>query len=213
MVNSPARLRRAGLRVQGDGLLAGHAGTGRDQRPARLHDVRSDTAAVMAGSPSFWKAIQSLMGNHIIAERMFRHDPSVMLHAPLRTLLYADPDGGHQARRRPAQAHVLTAIEHATRRIRILGVTLHPTGDWTTQQARNLLMDLGDQAHWVKFMIRDRGSNFTAAFDAVLADAGIRTVLSNVRAPRMNAIPPGRVTWMKFSAPTIRRMPGRAPLN
>jgi putative transposase len=59
-------------------------------------------------------------------------------------------------------------IEHATRRIRIPGVTLHPTGDWTAQQARNLLMDLGDQAGRVKFMIRDRGSNFTTAFDAVL---------------------------------------------
>ena len=86
------------------------------------------------------------------------------------------------------QAHVLTVIEHATRRIRILGVTLHPTGDWTAQQARNLLMDLGDQAGRVKFMIRDRGSNFTTAFDAVLADAGIRTVLCNVQTPRMNAI-------------------------
>jgi putative transposase len=49
-------------------------------------------------------------------------------------------------------------------------------------------MDLGEQAHRVKFMIRDRGSNFTAAFDAVLAGAGIRTVLCNVRTPRMNAI-------------------------
>jgi transposase InsO family protein len=49
-------------------------------------------------------------------------------------------------------------------------------------------MDLGDQADRVKFMIRDRGSNFTTAFDAVLADAGIRTVLCNVRTPRMNAI-------------------------
>jgi len=49
-------------------------------------------------------------------------------------------------------------------------------------------MDLGEQAHRVKFMIRDRGSNFTTAFDAVLADAGIRTVLCNVRTPRMNAI-------------------------
>ena len=48
--------------------------------------------------------------------------------------------------------------------------------------------DLGEQTFWVKFMIRDRGSNFTSAFDAVLADAGIRTVLCNVRTPRMNAI-------------------------
>src|ERR1019366_7086658 len=86
------------------------------------------------------------------------------------------------------QAYVLAVIEHASRRIRILGVTLHPTGAWTTQQARNLLMHLGEQAHRVKFMIRDRGSNYTAAFDAVLADTGIRTVLCNVRTPRMNAI-------------------------
>jgi transposase InsO family protein len=86
------------------------------------------------------------------------------------------------------RAHVLAVIEHATRRIRILGVTQHPTGAWTAQQARNLIMDLGDQTHRVTFMIRDRGSNFTSAFDAVLADAGIRTVLCNVRTPRMNAI-------------------------
>src|ERR1017187_8087135 len=86
------------------------------------------------------------------------------------------------------QGYVLAVIEHATRRIRILGVTLHPAGEWTTQQARNLIMDLGEQAHQVKFIIRDRGSNYTAAFDAVLAGAGIRTVLCNVRTPRMNAI-------------------------
>jgi len=85
-------------------------------------------------------------------------------------------------------AHVLAVIEHATRRIRILGVTLHPTGEWTAQQARNLIMDLGAQTSRVKFIIRDRGSNFTVAFDAVLADAGIRTVLCNVRTPGMNAI-------------------------
>src|ERR1017187_252760 len=86
------------------------------------------------------------------------------------------------------QAHVLAVVEHATRRIRIVGVTQHPTGAWTAQQARNLPMDLGDQAHRIKFMIRVRGSNFTAAFDAILAGAGIRTVLFNVRAPRMTAI-------------------------
>jgi hypothetical protein len=56
------------------------------------------------------------------------------------------------------QAYVLAVIERATRRIRILGITLHPTGEWTAQQARNLLMDLDEQAHRVKFMIRDRGS-------------------------------------------------------
>ena len=54
---------------------------------------RSDVTALMASSPSLWKATEYLMGNHTIAERMFRHDPCVMLHAPLRTLLYADPDG------------------------------------------------------------------------------------------------------------------------
>lgn len=57
---------------------------------------RSDLTAVMAGSSSLWKATQYLMGNHTIAERMFRHDPSIMLHAPLRTLLYADEDGDTQ---------------------------------------------------------------------------------------------------------------------
>jgi hypothetical protein len=77
--------------------------------------------------------------------------------------------------------------EHATRRIRILGVTLHPTGEWTAQQARNLIMDLGGQADQVSIMIRDRGSNFTTALDAVLAGAGIRTVLCSVRTPRRNA--------------------------
>jgi putative transposase len=99
------------------------------------------------------------------------------------------------------QAYALAVIEHATRRVRILGATLHPTGEWTARQVRNLIMDLGEQAQQVKFMIRDRGSDYTAAFDAVLADAGIRTVLCNVRTPRMNAI-----------AETLdRRLPARAP--
>jgi hypothetical protein len=81
------------------------------------------------------------------------------------------------------QAYVLTVIEHATRRIRVLGVTPHPTGEWTVQQARNLIMDLGDQAHRVKFMIRDRGPDFTAAFDAVLAGAGIGPCSATSRRP------------------------------
>jgi putative transposase len=98
------------------------------------------------------------------------------------------------------QACVLAVIDHAARRIRILGVTLHPTGEWAAQQARNLIMDLGEQAHQVKFMNPDRGSNYTTAFDAVLTDAGIRTGLCNVRTPdqRDNRTPD-------------RRMPTRTP--
>jgi hypothetical protein len=58
-----------------------------------MYYARMDVTALMAPSPWSWKATQYLMGNHTIAERMFRYDPSVMLHAPLRTLLYADTDG------------------------------------------------------------------------------------------------------------------------
>jgi putative transposase len=86
------------------------------------------------------------------------------------------------------QAYALAMIDQATRRISILGLTLHPTGEWTTQQARNLIMDLGDRAGRVRFMIRDRGSNFTTAFDAVLAGAAVRTVLCSIQTPRMDAI-------------------------
>jgi putative transposase len=85
-------------------------------------------------------------------------------------------------------AYVLAVIEHATRRIRILGVTSRPNDPWVTQMARNLLMDLGGNVDTVKFLIRDRDTKFTTAFDAVFTDVGIRILRSPIQAPRANAI-------------------------
>ena len=87
-----------------------------------------------------------------------------------------------------ARLYVLAVIEHATRRIRMLGATPHPTASWVAQAARNLVMDLEDAGSRARFLIRDRDGKFPGLFDAILADAGIETVLSGVQMPRMNAI-------------------------
>ena len=87
-----------------------------------------------------------------------------------------------------ARLFVLAVIEHATRRIRILGATSHPTASWVVQAARNLVMDLEDAGSRARFLIRDRDGKFPAMFDTVLTDVGIEAVLSGVQMPRMNSV-------------------------
>jgi transposase InsO family protein len=97
-----------------------------------------------------------------------------------------------------ARMYVLAVIEHATRRIRVLGATAHPTAAWVGQAARNLVMDLDEAGYRMKYLIRDRDGKYPALFDTVLADAGITVVRSGVQMPRMNAI-------MERWVPTCRR--------
>ena len=128
-----------------------------------LHDAGIDPAPRRSGPT--WKQFLTAQARGILAAD-FVHVGTVLLRR-----LYA-----------------LIVIEHGNRRAHLAGITADPDGAWTTQAARNFLMDLGQRAASVKFLIRDRAGQFTGSFGAVFQAEGIRILANPPQAPRANAI-------------------------
>ena len=182
-----------------------HANRRRPGRPSTAATIRKLVIRMATENPAWGhRRVQGelvRLGHPIAASTVWQilYDAGIG-PAPRRS----GPTGSNSSPRRPAASSppssstwtpccstastYLIVIEHGTRRVHLAGITASSDGAWTTQAARNVLMDLGQCTTWVKFLIRDRAGQFTSSFDAVFTAEGIRILASPPQAPRANAI-------------------------